>query len=400
MLFLAVALAKTEVLQEPHHIARYQSAPYTGLMKINDFKLELFFGKHEFTASHLLCCSDCQSMSIEELLSFEPGAQEQFLGSWLGYSESPGDPQLRMEIAKTYMSIDEEGILEFAGAQEAIFIFLNSALEKGDHIVTMFPAYQSTYEICRAIGCEISYWELIQSDDGWTIDVDDLEKLIRPNTKVLALCSPNNPTGYCFSREQNEAIAKIARKYGLLLFSDEVYRGLAENEDAAFADLYENAFSLNVLSKAYGLAGLRIGWLASQNKDFLQKTLGFKYYTSICSAVPSQKLALIALRHREKLFARNSAIINENLSYSDAFFKKHEHIFQYNRPMAGPIAFHRLKASESVANFCDELVRQKGVLLAPGLLFEKEGNYFRMGYGRINYKECLDLLDEYVTELF
>ena len=163
-------------------------------MKINDFKLESFFNKYEFSASYLLCCSDCESMPIDELLSYEPGAKEKFLNSWLGYSESTGDKELLLEISKTYKHVDEHGVLEFTGAQEAIFNFMNNALNKGEHIVTMFPAYQSTYEICRSIGCEISFWELVQSENGWTIDTDDLAKLIKPNTKVIAICSPNNPT--------------------------------------------------------------------------------------------------------------------------------------------------------------------------------------------------------------
>ncbi|MCL2699825.1 MAG: aminotransferase class I/II-fold pyridoxal phosphate-dependent enzyme [Defluviitaleaceae bacterium] len=366
-------------------------------MKMNDFTLELFFGKYEFTAPYLLCCSDCESMPINELLSLEPGSADKFLESWLGYSESPGDPELLLEISKTYKNIDDRGVLEFAGAQEAIFNFMNNALEPGDHMITMFPAYQSTFEICRAIGCEVSKWELTQTETGWAIDVGDLEKLVKPNTKVIAVCSPNNPTGYQLSAEENAAIAAIASKHGIMVFSDEVYRGLAENEPDSFADIYENAFSLNVMSKAYGLAGLRIGWLASQNKEFLKTMLNFKYYNSICGAVPSQKLAIIAVRNREKLFAANRRIISENLLYSDIFFKKHEGIFQYNRPMAGPIAFHRLK-DRCIEDFCDELVKQKGVLLAYGTLFEKDGGYFRMGYGRKNFKICLDLLDEYVSE--
>jgi aspartate/methionine/tyrosine aminotransferase len=366
------------------------------IMKINDFKLESFFGKYEFSVQHTLCCSDCESMPVHELLALEPGAEELFLNSWLGYGESAGDPELLAEISKMYSCAGESGVLEFAGAQEAIFIFMHSALEKGDHMITMFPAYQSTYEICRAIGCEVSKWELVQTSSGWTVDTGDLAKLIRPKTKIIALCSPNNPTGYCLSAEQNKAIMDLAQSHGLLVFSDEVYRGLSENEPPSFADIYENAFSLNVMSKAYGLAGLRIGWLASQNKALLEKMLGFKYYTTICGAVPSQKLALIAVKNRNKLFARNRKIINENLSYSDQFFKKHEVLFQNNRPMAGPIAFHRLKTPQSVLDFCDDLVKQKGVLLAPGALFDKEGGYFRMGYGRKNFKTCLDMLDNYL----
>ncbi|MDR0499056.1 MAG: aminotransferase class I/II-fold pyridoxal phosphate-dependent enzyme [Holophagales bacterium] len=211
-------------------------------MKIDDFRLEKFFNKYEFNAPYLLCCSDCESMPLGELLSLEPDAKENFLKSQLGYSESFGDPELLFEISKTYDCIDERGILEFAGAQEAIFIFMNSVLEKGDHLITMFPAYQSTYEICRAIGCEVSNWELVQTSNGWTIDTDSLANLVKPNTKIIALCSPNNPTGYCLSMEQNKAIASLAQRHGLLVFSDEVYRGLSENEPPSFADIYESAF--------------------------------------------------------------------------------------------------------------------------------------------------------------
>ena len=365
-------------------------------MKFNDFKLESFFNRHEFKAPHLLCCSDCESMTIDELLSFEPGAREGFLGSWLGYSESGGDPELLAEIAKIYTRVDERGILEFVGAEEAIFTFMNQALEKGDHVITMFPAYQSTYEVCRSIGCEISNWELRQTGDGWAIDTDELAQLIRPNTKVIAVCSPNNPTGYRLPEGQIKAIAEIAARHGLMVFSDEVYRGLSDGEPESFADIYDNAFSLNVLSKAYGLAGLRIGWLASQNHAFIRQMLNFKYYTSICSPVPSQKLAAIAVRHRDMIIGRNREIISENLLHSDRFFAKHKDAFQYNRPMAGPIAFHSLKSESTIEDFCERLVAEKGVLLAPGTLFDMDGNYFRMGYGRKDYKAGLDLLDGFL----
>ncbi|MCL1992244.1 MAG: aminotransferase class I/II-fold pyridoxal phosphate-dependent enzyme [Spirochaetes bacterium] len=371
-------------------------------MKISEFKLETYFGKHEFTAPHLLCCSDCESMSIEELLSFEPGSKAAFLESRLGYSESSGDPALLAEIAKTYERVDERGVLEFAGAQEAIFVFFNTVLEKGDHVICMFPAYQSTYELCRAIGAEVSYWELQPaggSGGGWSIDTDRLAALVKPNTKVIAVCSPNNPTGFCLSAEQSAEIARIAEKHGLIVFSDEVYRGLAEAEPPSFADIYENAFSLNVMSKSYGLAGLRVGWLACQNRGLLQKMLGLKYYTTICSAVPSQKLAAVAVRHREKIFARNRAIIAGNLLYADGFFQRYAGVLQNNRPMSGPIAFHRLNLPGlSASAFCDALVKKKGVLLAPGSLFDMDDGYFRMGYGRKNFTEALDLLDEYLAE--
>jgi aspartate/methionine/tyrosine aminotransferase len=367
-------------------------------MKINDFKLESFFNRHEFSAPYLLCCSDCESMTVADLLALEAGATDKFLDCRLGYSQSPGDPELLAEIAKTYTTVDADGVLEFAGAEEAIFIFMNSALEKGDHMITMFPAYQSVYEVCRSIGCTVSYWDLLEQEDGWAADIDHLAKLIKPNTKVIALNSPNNPTGFTLSAKQIAAIAALADSRGIAVFSDEVYSGLepAGKQAPSLADVYNKAFALNVFSKSYGLAGLRIGWVASQNRAFLSKMLKFKHYTSICSAAPSQKLAAIAIKHREEIFARNREIIAANLAYSDKFFAAHTDIFKYNRPMAGPIAFHKLLLNMPIADFCADLREQKGVLLAPGGLFERDGNYFRMGYGRKNFKEGLDLLDEYV----
>jgi aspartate/methionine/tyrosine aminotransferase len=202
------------------------------------------------------------------------------------------------------------------------------------------------------------------------------------------------------SEEQNTAIAALAEKHGLMVFSDEVYSGLeySPSQPISFADIYENAFALNVFSKAYGLAGLRIGWVASQNKPFLEKMLNFKYYTSICSATPSQKLAIIATKHRDKIFARNKHIIAENLAYSDEFFAKHADLFTYNRPLAGPIAFHKLNARINIVDFCEDLLKNKGVLLAYDRLFDKEGNYFRIGLGRKDFKLGLDLLDGYISE--
>jgi len=370
-------------------------------MKIADFKLEVFFNEHEFSAPYLLCCSDCETMSIEELLAFEPGAKEDFLACPLGYSETRGDPELLYEISTTYKTVNEDGVLEFVGAQEAIFVFMNVALKKGDHMITMFPAYQSIYEICNALGCEVSRWNLIRQEKGWAVDIDDLAGLIRPNTKVIAVNSPNNPTGFTLSDEQIKQIADLAAKHGVMVLSDEVYSGLELPSDRAvpFADVYDNAFSLNVLSKAYGLPGLRIGWLATRNKAILSKMQNFKHYTTICSPIPSQRLSIIAVKHREGIFARNRRIISDNLQLSDIFFEKHGGFFTYNRPMAGPIAFHRLNSGRTAREFCEELRKKEGVLLAHGELFDFDGSFFRMGYGRKSFKTALELLDKFVTAM-
>lgn len=164
-------------------------------MKIRDFGLEIFFGRYEFSAPYLLAQSDCESLSIRELLALEPGAQEGFLDTWLGYSENDGAPALREAVSGLYTQCGPENVLLHVGAQEAIFGALNVLVEPGEHVICQFPTYQSLYEVARAAGCELSLWPLHQGEDGWYCDLDELERLITPKTRLLVLNTPNNPTG-------------------------------------------------------------------------------------------------------------------------------------------------------------------------------------------------------------
>lgn len=369
-------------------------------MKMNDFKLEVYFTKYEFTAPYLLCQSDCQSMTIEELLQLESDAETQFKKSWLGYTEVPGSPELRHEIAKLYTHVDADGILVHVGAQEAIFNYMNVMLEPGDHVIVQFPVYQSLYEVARSLGCEISMWNLKQGKDGWELDLDELKGMVKANTKLIVVNSPNNPTGYTLSHEEINAIADIARIHNSYVFCDEVYKGL-ENDGKKlpwFSDIYENALSLGVMSKAYGLAGLRIGWISTQNKEIIDKMARFKHYTSICSSAPSEFLTMVALRNGDKILKRNLEIIKHNLQTADDFFGRYPHLFTNNKPKSGPVAFHQINIEQPVHVFCEDLVSKKGVLLLPANIYDYQANYFRMGYGRENFKECLAKLEEYLIE--
>ena len=369
-------------------------------MKINDFKLEVFFGKYEFTAPYLLTQSDCESMEIADLLRYEPDAAEKLMHSRLGYTEVAGDPELRSLVAGLYEKIKEDGILMHTGAQEAIFAYMNVMLDKGDHMICMFPAYQSLYEIANAEGCEVSPWNLKHAEHGWSIDFDELETLIRPNTKLIAVNTPNNPTGYTFSEEELKHLCSIAEKHGIYIFADEVYRGLDRDgvKKPWVADLYDKAVSLGVMSKAYGLAGLRIGWVATQDKMILDKMTRFKHYLSICNSGPSEILAAVALKHSDELLRRSLEIIRGNLSIADDFFAKYEHLFKNNPPMAGPIAFHQIKIEEPIDAFCEDLVQKSGVLLLPAGIYGYKGPFFRMGYGRKSFETCLKVFEQYLID--
>lgn len=371
-------------------------------MKIDDFKLEVFFSKYEFNAPYLLAQSDCESLTVAELLAYEPGAEERLLSGWLGYSETEGSPVLRGLIAELYETMKPEDVLMHAGAQEAVFAFMNVALSSGDHVITMTPAYQSLYTVAQAVGCEVSDWRLRPDGKGrWLLDFDELKNLIKPNTKVIVVNTPNNPTGYTLTTDEIDELIAIANTHGLYIFSDEVYRGLNLDGEKRpwLADIYDRAISLGVLSKAYGFAGLRLGWVATKDKDLLDKMGKYKHYLSICNSVPSELLGEVVLRHGEALINRSLEIIKRNLAIGDAFFAKYPERFTNYRPQCGSVAFQEIKLTdESIGEFCEKLVAKAGVLLLPASVYDYDGSFVRMGYGRISYGECLARLEDYLVK--
>lgn len=369
-------------------------------MRVNPFQLERFFARYEFKAPYLLCASDCESMTVEELLSFEDNSIEEFKNLWLGYTESMGSPMLREEITKLYEHMDSADILVHSGAEEAIFSFMNSVLDKGDHVIVHFPCYQSLYEIAKSIGCEITLWAGNEKDN-WELDLKFLEESIKSNTRAIIINCPHNPTGYLMEKEKFLSIMEIAREHSILVFSDEVYRFLeymAEYRLPAACDIYENAVSLGVMSKSFGLAGLRIGWVASKNSDLLRKIASFKDYTTICSSAPSEFLSALALKHKDRIIRRNLEIILKNISILNGFFKKYEDTFIWNPPKAGAIAFPGMKSGFNAEEFCINLVEKKGVLLLPGSYYSYGDKNFRIGFGRRNMPQCVEQLEQYMNE--
>jgi len=369
-------------------------------MKIPLFKLERFFAKYEFNVPYVLCASDCESVSVQELLNFEPDSIETFNNLWLGYTEPQGNPGLRQEITRLYQRIAPDQILVHSGAEEAIFIFMNVVLERGDHVIVHDPCYQSLREIAASIGCEVTGWTA-QEQNHWKLDIDFLKQHIRNNTKAIIINYPHNPTGSLMSYEKFVQIVEIAREHEILLFSDEVYRGLEydphDNLPAA-CDLYERAVSLGVMSKTYGLAGLRIGWIATQDQNIYRQMASFKDYTSICNSAPSEFLATLALRNKKKLVQRNREIVINNLHLLNGFFLRYRHLFNWIAPKAGPIAFPRLKIDRDVEEFCLDLAAKKGVLLLPGNYYDFGNKHFRIGFGRKNMAEGLEKFEEYIHE--
>jgi aspartate/methionine/tyrosine aminotransferase len=369
-------------------------------MPFRPFALERYFAEHEFAVEHILSASDPESLSLAELLTLSDAESLQLWQDLkLGYTESQGHSLLRAEIARLYASIAARDVL-VAVPEEAIFIAMHCLLRPGDHVVATFPAYQSLYEVAAGLGCEVTRWPLREDGEHWRLDEAELEASLRPETRLIVVNFPHNPTGYLPPRAFFERVIALAARRGLYLFSDEMYR-LLEYEPAlrlpAACDLYERAVSLSGLSKSFALPGLRLGWLASRDAELLAACAAFKDYTTICASAPSEILGFMALRAREVILARNRALITANLALAADFFARHAGRFVWLPPQAGSVCLPRLRDGRASADLSEGLLHARNVLLLPGNVFEYGPEYFRLGLGRADFPQGLAQLEDYLA---
>jgi aspartate/methionine/tyrosine aminotransferase len=354
-----------------------------------DFRLETYLARWEFAARFHMTASDAESMSLADLLSLaEPGDREAFEHLWLGYVPTFGGEALRQAVASTYSNVSPDNVLSFAGGGEAIYVALHALLGSDDHAIVITPTYQSletiTLSLCAVTGIALD------ADNGWRLDLDKVRDQVRPNTKLIAINFPNNPTGKLLSPVEFDQLIEICREHGIWLLSDEVYRLIERSPSLrlpAAADHYERGLSVSVVSKVYGLPGLRIGWIAARDHDLLQRMEKIKHYLSICNSGPGEALAVIALKARERIVDRNHALINANLKCVSEFFTDFTHLFEWETPDAGTVGYPRYKGADGVETFARRLVEEANVLLLPASIFQSEltplpEDRFRIGYGR------------------
>ncbi len=370
-------------------------------MRFDPFKIERFFASHEFDVRYTLTSSDCEPMSLEQLLQLADGETRR---AWealrMGYTETQGSPALREEIAKLYTTLSPDDVL-VAAPEEGIFVAMNCLLEKGDHVICTFPGYQSLYQVAESIGCEVDLWKPDEAAD-WRFDPSFVSERLRPSTRLIVMNFPHNPTGALLALPDFDAVIDLARGRGIAVFSDEMYRFLEHDPSArppAACDVYDGAVSLFGMSKSFGLAGLRIGWLATRDRALYNKMAEFKDYTTICPPAPSEVLTLIALRARETILGGNLALIGRNLAKLDEFFERRSDMLAWHSPIAGSVALPRLLLDVSAQDFCSGVLEKKGVLLLPSTVFDYDERHFRLGFGREDMPEALALLDEYLDTL-
>ncbi len=362
-----------------------------------DFRLEAYFARWEFTARYNLTASDAQTLSMAELLDLaDDDARARWDSLRLGYTETYGLPALREAIAATYDSLAADDVLCFAGAEEAIYLAMQVLLGPGDHAVVLTPNYQAAETVPLSI-CEVTGVAL-RPEDGWALDLDAVRRALRPATRVVSVNFPNNPTGAVPEPGTWRELAGLCDDRGIRLFSDEVYRGLERDPGGPLpqaADASATAVSLGVLSKAYGLPGLRIGWVACRDRDLLRRLEHAKHYTTICGSAPSEVLGLIAVRARDRILARNRRIVADNIPVFGAFFSRFPGLFAWEPPQGGCVCFPRYLGQDGVEAMCTDLVQQEGVLLLPASIYRSEltptpADRFRIGLGRAGPQQALD----------
>ena len=372
-------------------------------MDIAPFATEHFFARYEFNTPFQLCNSDCETITVGELLHLAEEDDTALENLGLGYTETAGDPELRQSVAGLYTSVSPQEVVMLGAPVEGIYLLAQAACGPGDEVVVLVPAYDALPAVCEhaVLNENVKRWELEPSEQGWRLNFDTLRALVTDRTKMIVVNFPHNPTGFQPSKEQLETITAIAEQAGALLFCDEMYYGLWHSGTRAVpsaADLSRSASVLGGLSKSYGLPGLRTGWLILRDKALRDKVINWKFYTTICASAPSEFLAKAALKAGDILVNRSIRQIEKNLDIAEAFFSRHADMFSWKRPMAGSVSLVEMGVP-SVSAFAEKLAREAGVLILPAEAMGYHDRYMRMGFGRTGFSEALERFEEYVGKM-
>jgi len=360
---------------------------------IREFAIERYFARWEFAARHLLSASDCEPLTVRELLDL-CGAPESLLTELrLSYAESQGAPALRERIARMYRGLDVDDIV-VAVPEEAIYLAMSTLLSPRDRVVVQVPCYQSLSEIATHRGCDVQRWALQETADGWRMDLDRLADLLTPATKLLVVNAPHNPTGFVPTAAEYDALLELVQKRGVWLFFDEMYAGLERAPAVRLEPAvtrYERAICLSGMSKSYALPGLRLGWLALRDRRLRDGIMRYKDYTTICATSMSERLAEVALDHQLPILERNRAIVTANLALARDFAARHPDLLSWRHGDGGSIVFPRFVRGGAAA-FCDATA-ERGIMIVPSTMFDFGDEHVRLGLGRRGFGEALAALE-------
>ena len=381
-----------------------------------EFQLKSFFSNEVANqAKGTISPSYADLLTVGELLALEPGALEHYVGQTLRYTRPNGSPQLRAAIAaycnkqnqtvgNEATRLQEQQITITAGSDEAIFVVMDAWLSEqpgehsSAHVIVHTPIYQSLLTLPQKYGAQVSEWPAEESD-GWRPSLEKLRTLLRPNTRMIVVNFPHNPTGWHPEPAYTRELLALVEEKGILLVADEVYAGLRLAEQTQFAclaGLSPQALSLGSMSKAFAMPGVRIGWIATQNRDFLTRAARLHQYLNTYPAQPSEFLAELALRHADQILARNCAIAQANYSVLEALLDAVPQLIQWHKPLAGVVCYPRWLGGDSTLALTDQFLQATGWLIAPSARFLAGDHHCRVGFGTLGFATWLPALREFL----
>jgi len=366
------------------------------------FDMERMMSKWENVVEYNLSESGVYPVTVRELVD-DPAMVEELLATELNYPQANGIIELREHIAALYPGATPDNVLVTVGCAEANFITLQTLLEAGDEMVVMLPNYMQIWGIGHNFGFRVAAFHL-KEERGWAPDLDELNEAVSEKTRLIAVCNPNNPTGYVLTPEEMDAIVAAAERAGAWLLADEVYSGaerLTDTQTPSFWGRYDRVLAMNSLSKAYGLPGLRIGWVVGP-ADIVDDIWARHEYTTISTTMLANRLAAIALspQVRPRLIQRTRDYIRRGFSILDEWLESHEGTFTLVRPQAAAIAFARYHLDVNSTEFVERLMREKSVFIVPGDHFGLD-HHLRISFGLPPHylRAGLDRIHELIVEL-
>lgn len=358
-------------------------------MKIEPFGVEMWMNEWETRCELNLAETCVESLTLEQLLALAGAGADDLralLPMKLTYGAIEGSDRLRAAIADLYEQQRADGVIVTHGTIGANMLVHRALVERGDHVISIVPTYQQHYSIPASIGAEVELLWLREAD-GWLPDLDHLQALCRPQTKLIALTNPNNPTGALIPEAMLAQIAAIARSVGAWVLCDEVYRGIDQDDPGttrSIADLYERGISTAGMSKVYSLAGLRVGWVVAP-REVLDAVMIQRDYDTISVGMIDDHFAALALEHREAILRRAREITRENLQLL-ADWVATSPVLRWVRPRGGTTALVAVDLRVPSRDLCLRLLQETGVMFTPGAALGMEG-YVRIGYA--NNREVL-----------
>lgn len=371
-------------------------------MKIKPFAVEEWMNAWEVGAKYNIAETCVDSISMNELFELTGEDKTEFLNRLcarrLSYGDIEGLPEFRKGVCGLYKTLNIENIVPTHGASGANHHVFYSLISPGDRVVSIMPTYQQLYSIPESYGADVQILHL-SKENNYLPDLEKLRRLVTPETKMICINNPNNPTGALMSEQLLWEIVEIARSADAWILCDEVYRHLSQEDGwcPSIVDLYEKGISVSSMSKVFSLAGLRLGWIATHDMSVVKSCLSHRDYNLVSCGVFDEMLAAVALKHRDKLLERSRKIVRENLQILGDWVGSEPHV-SYVKPKAGTTALVYYDLDISSYEFCEEMYKKTGAFVTPGDCFEVPHS-MRIGYayGKQDLIDGLKAISEYIA---